>query len=147
MFPDHKCKQSCTIKCNKFKSVKILVFLWKKENQQHGMVACGVSRISTLVLVWPALLDNGMFSLRLHSAGHVWIRARFPKTKEWSSDWTKVGMSEQEVPFGFCLRHFHTIAYICSWVRSESWTACLDANKMQQVHSNRVNIKKTKLIV
>lgn len=75
----------------------------------------------------------------------VWIRARFPKTREWSSDWTKVGMSEQEVSFGFCLSHCDTIANICSWVHSESWTACLDANKIQQVHSNKVNKKRNEL--
>lgn len=86
-----------------------------------------------------------MFSLRIHSAEHVWIRARFPKTREWSSDWTKVGMSEQEVSFGFCLSHCDTIANICSWVHSENWTACLDANKIQQVHSNKVNKKRNEL--
>lgn len=101
------------------------------------IVASLFSRVSTLVLVWPALLDNGMFSLIIHSAGHVWIWARFPKTREWSSDWT-----EQEVSFGFCLRQFDKIPNVCSWVHSESWTACLDANKIQQVHSHKVNIKK-----
>lgn len=85
-----------------------------------------------------------MFLLRINSAGHVWIRARFPKTREWSSDWTEFGMSEQEVLFCFCLRHFDTIANICSWVLSESCTACLDANKIQQIHSNKVKIKTRK---